>query len=85
MGPKTRDDVVFRRLGDEFAILDPSGNVIHVLNAAAAAVWVLCDGTRDTQDISVEVCRAFSLADDADLEEDVREALAVFAEKGLLA
>ena len=82
--PRTRDDVVFRRLGEEFAILDPSGQVVHVLNPSAAAVWVLCDGSRSVEEIATEVREAFGLGDDVDLRPDVDEALTAFADKGLL-
>jgi hypothetical protein len=82
--PETREDVVFRRLGDEFAILDPDGQVIHVLNPTAAAVWVLCDGTQDLPAIAREVAAAFGTAADAALQADVAGAVSAFAERGLL-
>ncbi len=53
--------MVFRRLGEEFAILDPEGQVVHVLNPTAAAVWVLCDGTLQLDGIAGEVARVFDV------------------------
>lgn len=82
--PHTREDVVFRRLGEEFAILDPEGQVVHVLNPTAAAVWLLCDGTLELTGIADEVVRAFGAADAEQVRTDVIEAVSGFAERGLL-
>ncbi len=82
--PHTREDVVFRRLGEEFAILDPEGQVVHVLNPTAAAVWVLCDGTLDLDGIAAEVANAFAVQDSERIHADVTDAVATFAARGLL-
>jgi hypothetical protein len=82
--PRTRDDVVFRRLGEEFAILDPEGQVVHVLNPTAAAVWVLCDGTLQLDGIAREVARVFDVSDPDRVRADVTGAIATFVELGLL-
>ena len=76
--------MVFRRLGEEFAILDPGGQVVHVLNPTAAAVWVLCDGTLDLDGIAAEVASAFAIPDPERIRADVTDAVATFAERGLL-
>lgn len=83
--PRTRDDVVFRRLADDFAILDPAEQQVHVLNPTAAAVWVLCDGSRDMDAIAVAVAEAFGVADAPRVREDVHTAVVGFAERRLLA
>lgn len=82
--PHTRDDVVFRRLGEEFAILDPEGQVVHVLNPTAAAVWVLCDGTLHLEGIAEEVARVFGSPDPDRVRADVTEAVSTFGRLGLL-
>lgn len=82
--PKTREDVVFRRLGDEFAILDPEANQVHILNASSAAVWVLCDGHHDLAGIATEVSEAFGVEGETSVRADVEEAVASFRERGLL-
>ncbi len=83
--PRVREDVVFRRLGDDFAVLDPSKRVVHILNATAAAVWVLCDGTRSLDTITREIAEVFEDGDGSDVASDVERTVSDFAERGLLA
>jgi hypothetical protein len=82
--PLAREDVVFRALGDEYAILDSAGEVVHVLNATAAAVWLLCDGAHDVAAIAREVATLFQSGPMNDVVEDVRGAITAFTERGLL-
>jgi hypothetical protein len=76
--------VVFRRIGEEFAILDPEGQVVHVLNATAAAVWLLCDGTQEPEGIAREIARLFDAPDPERVRDDVDEAIAGFVERDLI-
>lgn len=84
MKPKMRADVVFRRLGDEFAILDPREHQVHILNPSSAAVWVLCDGEHDLGQIVAEVTEAFGVDPGTPVRRDVEEAVASFRDRGLL-
>ena len=60
--PRARqDDVLSERLGDELLVFDTTTSRAHSLNAAAAAVFKACDGTRDAQQIS-EHCQLDPLA-----------------------
>jgi hypothetical protein len=83
--PKGRGDTVFRALAKEWVIYDPTTDLLHVLNATAALVWSVCDGSRSEDDIAREV---FELLDDpphlAAVLEDVRAVIEDFREKGLL-
>ena len=76
--------MVFRRVGDEFAILDAAQNVLHILNPTAAAVWVLCDGCHSEAEIAAELCEAFAPAEPEAVRSDVAAAVASFRDKGLL-
>jgi hypothetical protein len=84
MKPRGRDEVIFRRVGDEFAILDAAQNVLHILNPTAAAVWVLCDGGHSEPEIAAQLCAAFSSAEPEAVRSDVAAAVRSFREKGLL-
>ena len=44
--PCRRDDLVTRELDDELLVYDPVSDESVLLNASAAAIVVLCDGTR---------------------------------------
>jgi len=48
MKPQAREDgLVVQELEDETLVYDLGSHKAHCLNRAAAAVWRLCDGTRD--------------------------------------
>jgi hypothetical protein len=42
--------------GAELVMLDPESHRVVSLNAAAAAIWYLCDGRRDLAGLADEVC-----------------------------
>lgn len=81
--PLSREDVVFRRVGEDWVLFDPTTQRIHVLNLTAALVWSHCTGELDERGIDAEVRRAFGRAElDAP---GVRGTLREFLEAGLLA
>ena len=83
--PRARADIVFRSLARDWVIYDPRTKLLHVLNAAGAAVWSCCDGSRSVEDIATELTETLSDAPDPEqVAVDVREALARFAQEGLL-
>lgn len=57
--PHARDDVVFRRVDEDWLLFDPVAQEIHVLNLSAALTWSFCDGRRTEAEIAREVARAF--------------------------
>ena len=50
--PERRSDVEWIELDGEAVLYDPATYTLHLLNAAAAAVWARCDGTATATDIS---------------------------------
>ena len=40
---------------DEFVVFDQAGNELLVLNDTAAAIWLLVDGQRNTDEIIAEI------------------------------
>jgi len=79
--PVAREDVVFRRVGEDWVIFDPEAQRIHVLNLTAALVWSFCTGEFDVAGIEREVRGAFEHAtDDAGAADALRE----FRAAGLL-
>lgn len=47
-----REGLVVEPLGDEVLVFDQEAQRAHSLNAAAAAVWEACDGTRDRDELA---------------------------------
>lgn len=97
--PRRREDVVFRRVGEEWLLFDPATQLIHVLNLTAALVWSFCEGEHTVEAMAAEVGAAFAggaeeagggprsgdgAADRPDGDEAVAAALRRFAEEGLL-
>lgn len=71
--PIARDDVVFRRVGEDWVLFDPESQRIHVLNLTAALVWSFCTGEYDVEKIEGQVREAFEKAtDDAGVAEALR-------------
>jgi len=80
--PSARDDLVFRRVGDEWLLFDPRTQRIHVLNLPSALVWSYCSGEFDPEEIHREVEEAY---DEAVPREEIRRILVRFRDEGLLA
>lgn len=80
--PQVRDDVVFRRVAEDWVLFDPASQQIHVLNLTAALVWSFCTGDADVAAIEGQVKEAFGIANQ---DPQVVEALQGFLDAGLLA
>lgn len=80
--PRSRADVVFRRVGEDWVLFDPATQRLHVLNLTAALVWSFCTGDHDVPAIDEEVRRAFGEAPTGDT--GVEDALRDFRSAGLL-
>jgi hypothetical protein len=78
--PRTRTDLVFRRVGPDWVVFDPSTQQIHVLNLTAALVWTHCTGEHTVAEIEGVVSNAFTEAADP----GVVAVLGEFREEGLL-
>ncbi|MCI0341148.1 MAG: PqqD family protein [Planctomycetales bacterium] len=55
--PRRRDELLLEEIEEtgEVVLVDSAGDRAAVLNATAAAVWLLCDGTRDAAAIADEI------------------------------
>jgi len=72
-------------LKDEWVVLDPVADRVHVLNLTASLVWTACDGTVTPDQIAREICAAFEAElDPARVRMDVDAALQEFEREGLL-
>jgi hypothetical protein len=76
--------VTLRRSADEIMLYDPVQDRIHMINDTAAAIWDLCDGETDPDEMDAAICQLTGLPD-AVVEEDVARLLLGFHEAGLIA
>jgi hypothetical protein len=67
---------------DGLIVYDPDEDRVHYLNATAAIVFTLCDGTKDRVAMAELVAKAYGL-DEPPLEE-VTMCLAQLSDEGLL-
>lgn len=79
--PQCREDVVFRRVAEDWVLFDPRSQQIHVLNLTAALVWSFCTGDADVASIEAQVRDAFGIAVQ---DPQVDQALQGFLDAGLL-
>ena len=84
--PRTRDDLVFRPLDDEWVVFDPAADKLHAMNLTAALVWSHCTGDATLEEIAAAVGEAFDPpVEGPTILGDVREAVERFRAEGLLA
>jgi len=79
--PRARNDVVFRRVSEEWLLFDPERQDIHVLNLPSALVWSLCSGELAVSEIHREVEEAYG---EEVPEGQIREVLERFRDADLL-
>lgn len=82
--PRRRAHVEERSAGSELVLYDPVGGRLHVLNATAAAVWRLCDGSLPAVALAGRFSDGFLVGRDQDPLADVKELLCSFLEAGLI-
>jgi Coenzyme PQQ synthesis protein D (PqqD) len=76
--------VTLRRSAGEIMLYDPKADRIHLVNTTAAAIWDLCDGETDPQEMVGAICQLTGMPETI-VEEDVAGLLEGFAEAGLIA
>lgn len=81
--PVVRDDLISRRVDEDFFVYDPVSDRVVLLNLSAAVVFDLCDGTRTPDEIAEEVARVFGSERD-EVALGVRAALEQLAGSALL-
>jgi PqqD family protein of HPr-rel-A system len=79
-----RRELPLQNIHDELMLRDPESGEVHFLNPAAAVIWQACDGATLSSECESLLRAAFQIPVAADLQGDIREALADFAKRGLL-
>jgi Coenzyme PQQ synthesis protein D (PqqD) len=81
--PMRRPDVEWVELDGEAVLYDPTAQVLHRLNASAAAVWAACDGTASVDRITSVIAHTYSGAQ-GDVARDVPPVIDQLRRLGLL-
>lgn len=59
--PRQPESLEVNEADDGLVVYDPAHEIVHHLNASAALIFDLCDGTRDAESIARIVGEAYSL------------------------
>ena len=81
--PKHIDAYNGRDLGDEYLFYNREGDKLHVLNGTAREIYLLCDGTKPTEEIATAIAALYEVEPEVALE-DTREALRELTSLGLI-
>lgn len=81
--PTRKPGVWLKQSDEENVVYDPEHETVHLLNATAMAIWVLCDGETTPEEMVDAICQLSGLPREIVLE-DVRRILARFTEVDIL-
>ncbi len=81
--PARKVDVWMRQSDKENVVFDPETSSVHMLNTTAMAIWVLCDGDTDPDEMVEAICELSGLPREV-VVEDVRRILLQFEEADIL-
>ena len=81
--PRPAGSLQHKDLGDEMLFYDQGADKVHVLNATAREVYLLCDGKRTVDDVVRELVRKYEV-DEAVARRDSVAALEELLELGVL-
>ena len=82
--PSKREDVVFRKIGDETVLYNTETRLVHILNSTAERVWQLCDGRHDIAQIEEGLGQEFIIEDEVPVRKDIESILTEFKKSKLL-
>jgi PqqD family protein of HPr-rel-A system len=75
--PVRRTDVWLRNTKDEIAVYNPATGDVYLLNETALAIWDLCDGDTQPEEMMTAICDLTSLPPEV-VAEDVERILLEF-------
>jgi hypothetical protein len=81
--PVRKSDVWLRRAGEENAVLKRDSGDVYFMNDTAVAIWDLCDGQTETEEMITAVCELSGMHLEI-VREDVERILTDFERAGLI-
>jgi len=82
--PSKKEDIFFRRIGDEMVLYNPEAKFVHIINSTAALSWELCDGSHSLDQIEDAVRAQFEAGIKNDIHKDIQEIVGTFKRLKLL-
>ena len=79
-----QQDLKIKRVSRDLVLYDPSNGDVHMLNATAANVFQLCDGSHTPEEMAKALVDSFDGVDYAQAYEDVKSALDTLEAKNLV-
>ena len=79
-----QQDLKIKWVSGDLVLYDPSNGDVHMLNATAATVFQLCDGTHTPEEMAETLVESFNDVDYAQAYEDVKSALDTLEAKSLV-
>ena len=81
--PARKAEVWLRQAGVENTLYDPDQGTVHILNDTALAIWNLCDGETDPDEMISAICDLSGMPAEV-VTEDVERTLTELDGAGLL-
>ena len=83
MVPRVKEPVAWVEVDGEVVIYDEATTSMHLLNNAATAVWMRCDGRASLAEIISDLAETYQ-ADEGQIARDVTDLVGQLGSKGLL-
>ena len=81
--PQQLDRFLGKDLGDEYVFYDAAGEQVHVLNATARRIYLLCDGSHTVQQIAQALVADYGI-DESTARDDAAETIQRLEALGLV-
>jgi PqqD family protein of HPr-rel-A system len=81
-GPRQRESLEVNEADDGLVVYDADSDTVHHLNASAAVIFELCNGTRDAEEIARILAEAYGLG--APPIDDTLAGLGELVDRGLI-
>ncbi|MCC2671766.1 MAG: Coenzyme synthesis protein (PqqD) [Armatimonadetes bacterium] len=79
-----RKQLPFQTVQSDLLVHDPAAGQVHFLNPSAALIWESCDGVLTLAECAARLRSTFSIPEQVELGDDIRESLREFQQRGLL-
>ena len=56
------EDIIWREIGNEIAVIEDDGVSVHMLNKTASQIWKMCNGDYEIDEISASLCEQFDVS-----------------------
>ena len=79
-----KNNVMSRKVGDEWVLYDQGDKSVHVLNTTAEFVWRMCDGSLTLPEIEDRMRETFDVPEGTDTNKAIDNILQEFTDLGII-